>query len=156
MKVFTLNKEILLPIPIKQAWSFFSNPVNLKRITPPEMNFDIISGNLPEKIFSGLMIQYSVSPLKGIKMKWLSEIKHVNEPFSFTDEQRSGPYSFWYHQHSFAEMGSNTRMTDLVYYSLPFFAIGSIAHSLFIRKKLEHIFNYRTKAIFDIFKIKEI
>ncbi len=156
MKVFTLNKEILLPIPIKQAWSFFSNPVNLKKITPPEMNFDIISGDLPEKIFSGLMIQYSVSPLKGIKVNWLSEIKHVNEPYSFIDEQRSGPYSFWYHQHSFEEMGSNTRMTDLVYYSLPFYMIGSIANSFFVKKKLDHIFNYRTKAIADLFKTKEI
>ena len=86
-------------------------------------------------------------------MKWLSEIKHVNEPYSFTDEQRSGPYSFWYHTHFFTEMGNTTIMKDLVYYSLPFYFFGSITHALFVKNKLEQIFDYRSRVIPEIFKV---
>ena len=152
MKTFFLKKKMIIPVSISEAWMFFSDPRNLKTITPPEMNFHVLTANLPEEIFPGLMIQYSVSPLRGIKMKWLSEIKHVNEPYSFIDEQRSGPYSFWYHRHSFSEIGNTTLMKDLVYYSLPFYLIGSITHSLYVKNKLEKIFDYRTMVIHEIFK----
>jgi ligand-binding SRPBCC domain-containing protein len=134
MKIFSLNRETLLPIPIKQAWSFFSDPGNLQKITPP-----------------GMMIQYSVSPLRGIRMNWLTEIKHVDEPNYFIDEQRVGPYSLWYHQHTFTEKGNNTLMTDTVHYSLPMGPLGTLMQSLVVKNKLDQIFNYRTKVIAELF-----
>ena len=44
----------LLPISISEAWSFFSSPENLSKITPPEMDFKILTPNLPNKIYNGI------------------------------------------------------------------------------------------------------
>jgi ligand-binding SRPBCC domain-containing protein len=137
----------MLPVPIAKAWKFFSNPLNLEKITPPDMSFSVLTPNLPGKIYSGMMIQYAVTPLLGIKMNWLTEIKHVREPYYFIDEQRAGPYSLWYHEHSFTESGENTWMKDEVFYSLPLAFVGSFAHSLFVRRKIERIFDHREKVI---------
>lgn len=75
-----------LPIPVKDAWVFFSNPRNLPRITPGTLGFKIVS-NPPEKIYNGLIIEYRVKPLFGIPVKWVSEIKDVSAPYQFVDEQ---------------------------------------------------------------------
>ena len=42
MKIFRLEKSINLPITIEECWEFFSNPNNLKVITPKYMGFDIL------------------------------------------------------------------------------------------------------------------
>lgn len=142
---------MLIPIPVDQAWSFFSNPVNLQKITPPHMKFNILSTDLPDTIYSGMMIQYAVSPIPGYSIKWLTEIKHVNKPNYFIDEQRSGPYSLWYHQHIFMSQGSQTLMKDEVHYALPLFFLGTLAHTFYVRNKLEKIFDYRKKIISQMF-----
>ncbi|MEO5571651.1 MAG: SRPBCC family protein [Bacteroidia bacterium] len=147
MKIFTLKREIIVPVSISEAWLFFSDPRNLKKITPPEMDFTILTENLPDKVYSGLVIEYSVSPLLGIKTKWVSEIKKVNEPTFFIDEQRKGPYSFWMHKHSFEETAGGTLIKDEVQYALPFSLFGIAAHTIFVKRKLNKIFNYRTKII---------
>ncbi len=152
MKVYNLERKSTLPITIDKAWSFFSDPKNLAKITPDSMNFEILTKDLPPSIYSGLLVQYTVTPLLGLKMKWLTEIKHVNKPFYFIDEQKSGPYTLWYHEHSFSENGSQTIMTDKVSYALPFSILGNISHSIFVRKKIESIFDHREKVIADLFK----
>jgi ligand-binding SRPBCC domain-containing protein len=156
MKTFVFKKEMLLPVSVSDAWNFFSNPSNLKRITPPEMNFEILTKNLPDKIYSGLMIEYTVTPLFGIKMKWVTEITEVSEPNSFSDNQHKGPYAKWSHTHRFTAINNGTLMEDEVHYSLPLSFLGDIAHSLFVRRKIESIFNYRAEVIAKLFSDKKI
>ena len=103
MKVYKLKREMTIPVSIERAWSFFSDPRNLKIISPPEMNFIVLTNPLPDNIHSGLLVEYSITPLFGIRTKWVTEIKEIQEPFAFVDEQKSGPYSFWRHKHSFIE-----------------------------------------------------
>jgi len=156
MKIFLLKREMIIPVSISAAWLFFSDLENLETITPPEMDFKILTKNLPQKIYSGLMIDYSLSPFAGIKIKWVSEIKEVNEPYVFIDEQRKGPYSFWKHSHTFKEAAEGTFMTDEVQYALPFSVLGILAHHLFVKNKLHTIFNYREKIIRNIFNTRNI
>jgi ligand-binding SRPBCC domain-containing protein len=137
---------------IKTVWRFFSDPKNLNEITPPDMNFEIITKNLPEEIYPGLIIKYKVSPFAGIKSNWVTEIKHVIPEKLFVDEQIFGPYKFWHHLHLFEEIEKNKiRMTDRVYYKLPIILIGEIVHSLIIQKRLKEIFDYRYKKIDELF-----
>jgi len=91
LKLYQIKTKQQLPIPVEKAWNFFSNPKNLKEITPKEMNFRIMSG-ADRSIFSGQIIQYKVSPVLGISTKWVTEITHVKEKEYFVDEQRFGPY----------------------------------------------------------------
>jgi ligand-binding SRPBCC domain-containing protein len=155
MKVYTLKRTIEIPVDIHTAWNFFSNPLNLPKITPAEMKFRVLTESLPEKIYPGLIISYSVSPIPGFQVNWLSEIKHVHENEYFVDEQRSGPYAFWYHRHSFKETKDGTLMEDAVHYSIPLGIIGKTMHALFVKRKLKRIFDYREKVIAAYFNNKQ-
>jgi ligand-binding SRPBCC domain-containing protein len=98
MKIYTLHKKLKLPITIDEAWTFLSNPENLKIITPDYMSFDIVS-TIDRPLYTGQIIQYIVTPLLGIKTKWVSEITHIEEKKYFVDEQMYGPYALWHHKH---------------------------------------------------------
>lgn len=98
MKVYRLHKKQNLPISIDKAWEFLSSPINLKTITPDYMNFDILSEE-DRPMYAGQIVQYIVTPILGIKTKWVTEITHVKDKEYFVDEQRFGPYSLWHHKH---------------------------------------------------------
>ncbi len=142
----TLHHIQILPITIEKAWDFFSRPENLNDITPDELHFEIKS-DLPEKIYSGLIINYKVTPFAGIKVKWITEILDVNEPNFFTDIQRKGPYKLWKHTHQFKSLGEKTQMTDIVEYELPFGWIGDLFHDSIISPKLSRIFQFRKEIL---------
>lgn len=148
--MYQLKREQTIPVSIEKAWDFFSSPRNLEVITPKEMGF-VIKTELPEKMYSGLLIDYSVRPILGIPMPWRSEIMAVKEHVSFVDEQRRGPYKIWHHEHYFEEVEGGVKMTDIVDYKLPLGFLGTIAHGLFVKKKLESIFDYRYKKVEELF-----
>lgn len=151
MAFYQLHVTQKIPAPPEQVWDFISSPHNLKRITPPSMGFDITSGDLPEKMYPGMIISYKVSPVAGIRTTWVTEITHVSEMKFFVDEQRVGPYSLWHHQHRIEPVEQGTLMTDIVSYRPPFGVLGALANRLFIRKKLQQIFDYRQRSLEMIF-----
>ena len=132
------------------CWDFFSSPKNLKKITPPYMGFDVLL-EIPEKMYEGLMIEYTVRPIWNLPVSWITEITHVNENKFFVDEQRKGPYKIWHHEHHFTEVPGGVEMIDIVSYELPFGFLGKMAHPLVVKNKLEEIFAYRYKAVEEIF-----
>jgi ligand-binding SRPBCC domain-containing protein len=142
MKVYCLKRKQALPTSLREAWPFFSSPRNLESITPAFLNFKITS-DLPEDIYSGLIITYRIGAVAGIPMTRVTEIKHVEAPYRFVDEQRIGPFRFWYHEHRFRETDRGIEMEDTVYYAMPLGWIGQLVHALFIRARLETIFDFR-------------
>lgn len=148
-KLFRLESSQFLPISISEAWDFFSSPENLKEITPKHMGFDITSRN-QENMYSGMLITYVVTPFLGIRMRWCTEITQVVDNKYFIDEQRFGPYNMWHHQHHFKEVEGGIEMTDIVTYGIPFGIIGQWANSLFVKKQLTQIFEYRTEAVYKV------
>ena len=151
MKIYKLEREQFLLINKHEAWSFFSDPKNLETITPDNMKFEILS-DLPEKIYPGIMILYKIKPILNIPMDWATVINHIKEPYMFIDEQISGPYKLWHHQHIFEEVEKGILMTDIVHYGLPFGFLGKLADKLFIKKQLDDIFNFRYKFLEKKFK----
>jgi len=153
--MYKLYRQIKLKVSKEQCWDFFSAPENLKVITPDYMGFDILSKDLPVKMYPGMIISYAVKPLLGIKTTWVTEITQVEDKKYFVDEQRVGPYSMWHHQHIIEPIENGVLMKDIVSYKPPFGVLGSIANFLIVRQKLNEIFEYRTKAIikrYGIFK----
>jgi len=150
MKIFKLYREINLPISKQKCWDFFSSPKNLKTITPDYMGFDITEGG-DSDMYEGQIISYKVSPLLGIKMSWVTEITHVKDYEYFVDEQRFGPYKLWHHKHFFTEIEGGMKCVDLVHYAPPLSLISSALNALVIRKKLNQIFDYRTKTLINLF-----
>jgi len=144
--MYSLHQEQYLNAPIEELWQFISHPANLNKITPPELDFTIVS-DVPEVMRDGLLIQYDVKlPLLG-HSEWVTEIKHIVPGKEFVDEQRIGPYNFWYHHHKLEETEKGTKMTDHVSYQPPFGPIGKVVNTLLIRSKLEEIFGYRKQVL---------
>jgi ligand-binding SRPBCC domain-containing protein len=150
MKLYTLHKKQNLPITLDQAWDFLSNPENLKTITPNYMGFNILSG-ADRPMYAGQIIQYVVTPVMGIKTKWVTEITHVVDKQYFVDEQRFGPYALWHHKHFLKEIDGGVEMEDLIDYKVPLGIIGQLMHPILVKPKLEEIFNYRTKKLEELF-----
>ena len=109
-----------LPISMEEGWKFFSDPYNLKTITPPDMGFDVLSFSGAQALHRGQIIQYTVRPIFGIPVRWVTEITHAEEPSFFVDEQRSGPFSFWHHKHYLKPSENGVEMIDSLHYKIPF------------------------------------
>jgi ligand-binding SRPBCC domain-containing protein len=154
MAVHSFKTVQIIPVPLHEAWDFFSNPANLQAITPPGMGFRIVSKFHGEQMYPGQIIEYKVRPMLNIPVYWMTEITHVSEPNFFIDEQRFGPYSLWHHQHHFKEVRGGVEMTDIVHYKIPLGFVGDIANSLFVKKKLKEIFDYRYRAVEELFGAK--
>lgn len=149
-KLHHLQSQQFLKCDRKTVWEFMSDPGNLAVITPAYMNFTVLSGH-SDPIYPGQVIQYHVSPVLGLRLNWVTEITHVKEGYYFVDEQRSGPYAFWHHQHHLEDVEGGTLMKDLVHYKAPFGLAGQLANSLFIRKQLNGIFAYRHAKLEELF-----
>ncbi len=147
MAFYQLIKTQRVPTSINEIWDFISSPSNLKEITPEHMGFVVTGNTGKEKMYPGMIITYKVSPLLGIKLNWVTEITHVKDKEYFVDEQRIGPYSMWHHEHKIEPIEGGVLMTDIVTYEPPMGIFGAIANSLFIKKQLQHIFEYRSMAL---------
>ena len=150
MTKHTLRSSQLVPADLEQVWSFFSSAANLGRITPRSMSFEI---HTPDpSTHEGATIDYTVRPLFGIPTQWQTRIDSVEAPVRFRDTQVKGPYKSWVHEHRFTEVAGGVRMEDRVDYEMPFGPLGSLGHRMAVRNELEHVFNYRTTAINNIFE----
>jgi len=150
MKIYKLHKKQKLPITLGKAWEFLSNPKNLSNLTPPEMNFTIVSG-ADRPMYAGQIIEYSVTPVARVKSKWVSEITQYSEGKYFVDLQLYGPYAFWHHKHFIHEIDGGVEMEDIIDYKVPFGVLGQLIHPFLVKPKLEEIFNYRQKKLTELF-----
>ncbi len=151
MAVHSIKAVQKIPVPVQQAWDFFSDPGNLKVITPDNMALRVLSKHTDEKMYPGQIIEYKVSPLWRISFYWMTEITEVKEKEFFIDEQRKGPYKMWHHEHYFKEIEGGTEITDIVHYRNPGWVAGNIVNQLFIRRKLRRLFEYRFRKVEELF-----
>lgn len=148
MKEKILRTSIILDLPCDEVFAFFAAAENLQRITPPELDFHIITPT-PIDIQKGTLIDYKIK-MNGLQIRWQTLISLWNPPHEFVDEQLKGPYKQWIHRHTFQDIGDGqTRMYDEVRYRLPLEPLGNIAHP-FIRNRLKRIFTFRQKTVREI------
>jgi len=146
-RVYSFTAIQNIPVSLDTAWDFFSTPNNLQKITPPSLAFTVTSKQDGQTAYAGQIIEYKVSPIAGIPLYWMTEITHVKEKAYFVDEQRFGPYTLWHHQHHFTVIEGGVVMKDIVHYKIPFWLLGDIANSLFVKRQLQTIFDYRFTAV---------
>jgi ligand-binding SRPBCC domain-containing protein len=154
MKLYKLKTKQFLPITLQQAWEFFSSPKNLALITPKRLNFEILSISGDGRMYEGQIIQYKITVLPFVRMRWETEISEVLEPRSFTDIQRKGPYAYWSHKHLFREVEGGVEMTDELEYALPFGLLGNLGYFLFVGREVRSIFDYRFNVLNQYFNKK--
>lgn len=152
---YQLYREQQLNCDRETAWMFFSSPNNLAKITPKDMGFTVLSGfNDDDAIYEGMLIDYTVSPLFGVPLKWQTKIIQVDYLISFTDFQEKGPYKLWHHHHEFLPNEKGVLMKDTVDYELPFGFLGTIVHALLVKNKVKSIFDYRYQVLEKMFNSK--
>ena len=129
--MYKLNRSQVFHTDLQRVWDFLCAPKNLNQITPHDLDFEIVS-HVPDEMYDGLLIEYRLRiPYLG-RQKWVSEIKHIQPPYSFIDEQKEGPYKFWSHYHELSEVEEGVRMVDEVTYEIPYGVIGKFAYCLFV------------------------
>ncbi len=148
MAEYILRRELAVDLPREKVFDFFADAGNLERITPPELKFHILTPQ-PIHIVAGTLIDYTLR-MRGIPVKWRTEISVWDPPFAFVDQQLRGPYKQWIHRHTFTEIETGkTMVEDEVRYRLPFEPLGDLAHFM-VRRELDHIFDYRQKTVTEM------
>jgi|TARA_B110000908_G_scaffold45324_1_gene55172 ligand-binding SRPBCC domain-containing protein len=149
--LYSLYAKQIVDKEIDFLWDFFSKPSNLNKLTPEDVEFKIISGK-SDDFYAGKIISYKIKPFKLVTLNWITEISQVKEGSYFIDNQISGPYKMWHHEHHFkSNNDGTTEIIDKVKYKLPFYILGRISHKIFIKRKLIKIFNFRQKKINELF-----
>lgn len=144
MKTYVLERSQVINRSRRETFAFFCDAFNLEQITPPFLKFRILTP-APIRMAQGTLIDYQLS-LSGVPFRWRTLIEEWTPDERFVDTQIRGPYRFWHHTHTFAELGpERTLVTDRVLYSLPLGFLGSIAHSLWVERTLRRIFDYRAE-----------
>lgn len=149
MTPHTLTSEQFVPRPRDEVFAFFAKPENLGTITPPWLDFRILTPS-PIPMERGALIDYVIR-LGPLPTRWRTLITRHEPPHRFVDEQLQGPYSFWHHTHTFAEAEGGTLIGDRILYELPFGPLGRLVERLFIRRQLQAIFAHRRRVIAERF-----
>lgn len=146
MKTFVLKRSLWLPHPIEKVFPFFSDPSHLVRITPKWLHFQNV-GNGHSGMEAGVKLKHRLK-VRGIPIRWVSEITEWDPPYGFVDEQKKGPYRYWRHEHIFEEKKGGTVVEDVVRYAV---LGGDLVNRLFIVPDLKRIFDYRQDTLRRIF-----
>jgi ligand-binding SRPBCC domain-containing protein len=149
MREFTLQTELWLPRPRTEVFPFFSDARNLEAITPPWLNFEVLTP-APIKMQPGTLIDYRIR-VHGFPIRWRTEITAWDPPHRFVDVQLRGPYTLWHHTHTFKEHDGGTLCLDRVRYRP---RGGALINWLFVRRDVERIFQYRQQCLLEVFRRK--
>ena len=146
---YHLKAEVVVRSPIEEVFDFFSSAENLESITPPWLNFRIVTP-MPIKMRTGTLLDYKIR-LHMIPIHWRTEIADWKPPHKFADYQLKGPYKRWWHEHIFEDLGNGlTLVRDEVHY-IP--RGGSLLHRLMVKPDLKRIFTYRQEQLAKRFKV---
>jgi len=146
---YVIQRELTVPRPLAEVFDFFSKAENLETLTPPWLHFRILTSQ-PVQMRQGTTIAYQLR-VRGMPLRWLTEIRLWRPPFEFVDVQVKGPYKFWRHTHYFRESDRGTRIVDIVDYTLPFGPLGRLVHRLQVAEDLSKIFDYREERVRTVF-----
>jgi ligand-binding SRPBCC domain-containing protein len=145
MRIYTIERRQLVHRPLEEIFTFFSRPENLGLLTPKQVGFNILTPS-PISMQTGALIDYTIKVL-GIRTRWTTLITDFVHGSRFVDVQLKGPYAYWHHEHRFTETDDGTLITDVIHYAMPLGVFGSIIHELFVKSRLNFIFNYRAGEI---------
>lgn len=148
MTTYQLTREQYLDRPIDEVFPFFADAGNLEAITPPWLGFRILTPR-PIDMRQGTLIRYSLR-WRVVPIRWTTQITQWDPPFSFVDEQLHGPYRLWRHRHEFEACGERTRMRDTVDYALYGGLLGRLAHTGWVRRDLDRIFDFRARRVAEL------
>ena len=79
----------------------------------------------------------------GIAFSMTSRISAYERPACFVDEQVSGPFACWWHEHRFDECDGVTTMTDTVDFRPPLGPLGRVVDAVFLTRYMTRLIEQR-------------
>ena len=151
--VYELTTWQWLPRPRPEVFAFFADARNLERITPAFLRFQLLASG-PIDMRAGARIDYRLR-LRGVPLRWQSEITIWDPPHRFTDAQRRGPYRRWDHTHTFEVENGGTMVHDRVLYRLigPDLFTRAI-NRILVAPDTRRIFEFRHAALEDCLELR--
>lgn len=149
IRIRKLQSSCWLPLSIGTVFPFFTNVHNLDLLTPEWLHFRVLT---PADVLiqEGTLLDYRLK-LRGIPLRWQSQITVWDPPHCFVDEQKKGPYLLWIHEHHFVEKDGGTLVNDYVHYAVPGGPLFEpFLHHLFVGPDVERIFEYRRNKLEEL------
>ena len=143
--MFEYKKIQIINQPISEVFPFFESPENLEKITPNNLGFKIKTPK-PLVMKAGAIFDYTIK-LGFLRFPWKTLITKYDPPHLFQDVQKVGPYKKWDHTHEFIDLGTKTKIIDTVEYDLYPKVLSNLINKIFIKKRVENIFEYISKVL---------
>ena len=150
-----LTFDVTLPAPLERVWAFHEDVQRaLPALSPPQAAVAIESADLPVRVGSRIVIR-ARGPL-GVRLRWVAKVVEHRPPgaagdplrAAFADEQVSGPFAAWRHEHLFESISpTSTRLTDRITYKVPLGPLGALADALFVRRQVAAMFRHRHEVL---------
>lgn len=150
-RVWRVEARQVLDHPVEAVFPFFADAHNLEEITPAILGFEVLTPQ-PIEMRSGLILDYRLR-VRGVPIRWRTEILDWDPPRGFVDTQVRGPYRLWHHRHTFEPIDNGTRTlcSDIVRYRPRGWLLAPIVNSQFVQRDVEMIFRYRFEKLAEKF-----
>ncbi len=139
MPEFTASS--LIKAPIDRVWAFHESPKALSLLTPPAQGIRVLSHT--GGIAAGARLVISVKLLGPIRVTWRALHTLCTAPTLFVDEQESGPFAYWRHEHRFSSVDGGTQLTDFIVFRVPGGPLINWFAAPVVRFQLTALFRFR-------------
>jgi uncharacterized protein len=130
-----------LPVSAAEAFRWHARPGAFLRLSPPwgRVELERASGGIENG--ARLVMRLGTPP---ISVRWTALHRGYEDGRRFIDEQETGPFARWVHEHQFEDWGpGRSRLLDRIEYTIPFGAAGELVGGAFVRRSLTRLFRYR-------------
>jgi len=145
-RIWRLVATQILERPIDEVFPFFADAHNLERLTPDFLKFEVLTPK-PIEMRSGLILKYKLK-VRGVPIRWTTEILDWDPPHRFIDNQAKGPYALWHHTHTFEPTtDGHTLCRDEVRYRPAGWILAPLVNRFIVQRDVTNIFRYRFEKL---------
>ncbi|MBN3870258.1 SRPBCC family protein [Nostoc sp. JL33] len=126
--------------PPEVVWKFHERPDILQLLNPPWQPVQVVRREGGLNVGAITEFRLFLGPLP---LTWLARHTECEKYRLFTDEQISGPFESWVHQHEFEPENGKTKLTDAISFSMPGGGTVEFVSGWLVQVQLEAMFRYR-------------
>jgi ligand-binding SRPBCC domain-containing protein len=145
MPLYTVTLN--LSRPLDEIFTFFTRPINLLKLAPPELHLELLDG--PELMQLGSRLTWK-GRRWGFSQKIIQEVTKFESAKLIVEEQKQGPFARWVHAHHFTATEAGTSIREEIHFEPPGGLLGRLISADFIRKDLDKLFAFRETKLREI------
>ena len=143
----TFRHRVELDHPVEEVFAWHTRPGAFERLTPPWESVRVAEREGGIRPGARVVLELKKGPAT---LRWVVEHTGFEENRLFVDEQISGPFSSWRHEHRFEPLdGGRSAIEDVVEWEAPMGALGEAFGGSHIESTLERLFRFRATRLAD-------